>query len=98
MGIDVFFSRAKAIEAGMPVRETIRGNEHEINKAKEYDDPSYLQWLNKSIKVITVPGTEFHLEDGGADEYIVVRANPWGRVHGPLTQWLEANNIEYGEF
>lgn len=98
MGLDIAFNRAAAIAAGMELVKALNGTDEEITRAKEIGgDDDYVKYLERKDEFIKVPGTEMLVHNGGVDA-IVVRANKWGRVYGPLTTWLKANNIEWSEF
>lgn len=93
MGLDVAFDRQQAIAAGMEF-ETIPND----GTYSEGDDPDYIAWCKASTDCIKIPGTELYASDDGFEDHIAVRANKWGRIYEPLTDWLKANNIEWSEF
>ena len=51
----------------------------------------------KFTTLVQVPGMDWWVEDTGASEQIMVRANKWGRTYEPLTEWLKAHGIEWVE-
>lgn len=102
MGLDISFNRKAAVAAGLVISKDCNGDAATIAFAKSDPDcdPAYLAWLQREDEFIEVPNAGlFVSSDGFPDsEYLVVRANKWGRVYAPLTQWLQANNITWGEY
>ena len=99
MGLDLAFNRETAQKAGIVITQERRGSDDEITYALESGvDKEYLAWLSSLVTYISIPGTNMSVEDCGSSDDIVVRANKWGRVYEPLTNWLKANNIEWSEF
>lgn len=97
MGLDLCFNRQKAVDAGLILTKEVRGTPEEIYAASLYaTDIGYYEWLKEEAESFRVPGTDIHVETSG-DENLLVRANTWGRVYKPLTDWLKANNIEWSE-
>lgn len=105
MGMDVAFNRGQALAAGLVTRTERRGTDQQIRMAKhviergdvDQPDQDYLDYLEEITTDIQVPDAGHWVEDDGAGEHIVVRANKWGRTYAPLTQWLRANNISWTE-
>lgn len=99
MGLDIAFDRAAALAAGLQTSRARNGTDIDIAEAKAAeDDPAYIEYLEREEEHIHVPYTGKHVTNDGVDPHIVVRANKWGQVYGPLTTWLKANNIEWSEF
>lgn len=99
MGLDLSINRIAAIEAGLQLSIQRNGTDVSIQVAKEHnDDPDFIKWLETYIEVVHIPGTVLIVENTGTGDDIVIRANQWGRVYGPMTEWLKANNITWGEF
>ena len=102
MGLNISFNRQTASNAGLKFKTMCNGSDEDIafhsNLDNENADPEFLEWLESESVCIRVPYTEFYVEDGGDEENIVVRANKWGRVYEPLTNWLKLNNIPWDEF
>ena len=98
MGLDISFNREKAIAAGLVLSQMANGTEDSIAEAQsQHDDTGYLEWLMRIEEVVHVPGTNMVTTNDGVDA-IVIRANKWGSIYGPMTTWLKANNIEWTEF
>lgn len=99
MGLDVAFDRAQAIEAGLEVFVDTHGTHEDIAHAEQdpHGDPDYLAWLKEESEYIRVPGIELVTHTDSGDR-IIVRANKWGQVYGPLTTWLTTHNINWEEF
>lgn len=98
MGLDVSFNREQAVAAGLKVFTDTNGDPKDIARARAAnDDPDYLAWLQREEEFICIPGTERVVHTDSGDR-IIVRANKWGYVYEPLTNWLKANNIEWDEF
>lgn len=101
MGLDLCFNRAAAITAGLQLFMERNGTDESIAIAEEDNDPvdaEYLAWLKAESEIFKVPGTELHVTNDGVGDNICIRANKWGRVYAPMTEWLKANNITWGEF
>ena len=97
MGLDIAFNREKAIAAGLQLSKMANGTEDSIAAAQECEDADYLAWLQREEEVVHVPGTNMVTTNDGVSA-IVIRANKWGSIYGPMTTWLKANNIEWTEF
>ena len=82
MGLDVSFERRAAIKAGLKI---------EIS----WDDIT-----NDEEELVAIPDCDHYVANGAADgsDFIIVRANKWGRSYEPLTNWLTANGISWDEF
>lgn len=100
MGLDIAFDRKKAVAAGISMKMIPNGDAESIARAEadECPDPDYIAWLKAEELCVQVPGMEGWVSDDGVGTEIVVRANKWGQVYGPLTAWLRANNIQWDEF
>jgi hypothetical protein len=101
MGLDVAFSRQRALEAGMTLTVSTRGRPEEIKKAEadKLTDPDYLEYLRQEAELVNIPNTVLIADNNsGSRDHIIVRANKWGRIYTPLTVWLAANGIEWSEF
>lgn len=100
MGLDISFNREQAIAAGLQLNMLARSTEEEIAEALQgpyAEDKDYIQYLQRVEEVVHIPGTEYVAENGGVDT-IVIRANKWGSIYGPITSWLRSHNIEWSEF
>jgi hypothetical protein len=106
MGLDISFSKAKALEAGMVLEIKRRGSLRDIAELKALPvterDPEYLKYLLSPASVATIfcgisRGSKSFEIDGYADETLFVRANKWGNLYAPLTEWLIANHITWDE-
>jgi hypothetical protein len=98
VGLDIAFNREAAIKAGLILHKVINGTDLEIASAKvRNDSQDYIDYLQQEVELVHVPGTNMHTYNGGIDD-IVIRANQWGSVYGPMTTWLQANNITWTEF
>lgn len=106
MGLDISFSKAKAIEAGMVLTIERRGTDSEIAEYKAStasdDDPDYLKYLVGSYVHARIflgigLGNKSFEVDGYANDTLFVRANKWGNLYAPLTAWLSANQISWIE-
>ena len=99
MGLDISFNRTAAIAAGLQLTVETNGTKAEIFQAKQVnEDAEYITWLESEGEVIAIPGTELFTANDGVGDHISIRANKWGRVYEPMTNWLKANNITWGEF
>jgi hypothetical protein len=95
MGLDIAFNRAQALAAGL---ETVTEPRDPDAAQKYKDDSDAFAFWSEICTYIKVPATDLLASDDGAGEHIVVRANHWGRVYQPLTDWLKANGIDWEEF
>ena len=103
MGLDISFNRAAADAAGIETTTLRNGDNDQIIdvligrliNGGIFEGDDYLAWLLEEQLCIRVAGTGW-VSDGGVDEY-VVRANKWGCVYGPLTEWLSLNGIKWDE-
>lgn len=100
MGLDIAFDRKKAVSAGIVMKMIPNGDAESIARAEadECPDPDYIAWLKAEEPCIQVPGMTGWVSDGGGKDDFIVRANRWGFVYGPLTDWLRANDIQWDEF
>lgn len=104
MGLDVSFNKELAINAGLITTIMTNGTAEEIEQAKldpDCVDHYYIAWLEQEHLHIQVPGCEPVIYVDATDDCdgnLIVRANKWGRVYGPLTEWLLENKIEWMEF
>ena len=107
MGRDISFNRKQALAAGLKVKTIRNGSDEDIaiEEFSEHCDPEYLAWLKREDEVIEIPDANPDLcniryTDSGSSpdhEYFCIRANKWGTIYEPLTNWLKANNIEWSE-
>ena len=99
MGLDLYFDRKAAIDAGLKVFIERNGTDTSIAVAEAHnEDPEYIAWLKAESEVIAIPDTGMHVSNDGIDDRIAIRANKWGRVYEPMTNWLKTNNITWGEY
>lgn len=85
MGLDVSFSTKEALAKGLEIRVG-------------YNDWSSIGEKDELCNVLHVPGTDITVDASVYVDNICVRANKWGRVYAPLTEWLKANDIPWSEF
>lgn len=105
MGLDIAFSRSKAVAAGIKLTKSCNGTAAQIREAiamagesDGYMDHSYVDYLSRENTLIEVPYSDHYVQDDGTKAEIVVRANRWGSTYAPLTQWLKENDITWTEF
>lgn len=98
MGLDVAFNRQQALNAGLKLVNESNGTSEQIAEAMLEGDNQYANWLAQTTEYIVCPENEYLVANGGVDGMIVVRANKWGQIYAPLTNWLIANNIQWSEF
>lgn len=102
MGLDIIFDAGKAIDAGMEIR--VGYNDYRALSADGYPDCEKVEMCH----YFTLPGMEENGESFNAEIWLTnfqhsgnlcgsVRANPWGRVYGPLTSWLSEKGIDWSE-
>ena len=98
MGMDLYFNKAAAIKAGLEFfTAEPRGTAQEIVEAEMRGDTDYLEYLREQPDVIKVPDTSFYVEVTLLEDNMAVRANPWGPVYTPLTQFLKEHDITWVE-
>ena len=100
MGLDISFNRTAAIAAGIKLSVLRNGSDSDIaiEEANPDKDPEYIQWLKAESECMEVPGLGTFVTNDGIGDNITIRANKWGRVYAPMTNWLKANNITWGEY
>lgn len=100
MGLDIAFNRDLAIKAGIIITQERNGTDREIAAAKAdpHEDTDYIAYLERESDVVHVPGTIFYVRACGKPDMVIVRANQWGVIYGPMTTWLKTNNITWTEF
>ena len=107
MGLDISFSKDKALEAGLILQIERRGSLESIaeyhNLPLEEQDPEHLKWLLSPETVATVNngisgGMKTFYVDDYMNDNLVIRANKWGNNYAPLTLWLTTHNITWDEF
>ena len=99
MGLDLSFNKQQALAAGLIITLETNGNQDMIEAAIiNNDDPDYIQWLKSDVYVMHVPTTDIKVDISIGYGLIIVRANKWGRVYEPLTDWLKAKNINWEEY
>lgn len=99
MGLDIGFNKAAAVEAGMTFFNSRNGSAQEIEDAVDRGcDEGFINWLREAVVVINVPNAPLSVVVSEYDGKWSCRANQWGRVYDPLTQWLKANKIQWSEF
>ena len=98
MGMDLYFNKQQAIDAGLKFSITEpRGSAQEIQDAECTGDASYVEFLRQCPEVLKVPNAEHYVEVVVLEDNIAVRANPWGPTYAPLTRFLEQHNIPWVE-
>ena len=108
MGLDISFNRKQALQAGLKIKTIRNGSDEDIaiEEFSEHCDPEYLAWLKREDEVIEIPdaalnswGQPRYTDSGSSPdhEHFSIRANKWGTIYEPLTNWLKANNIEWSE-
>ena len=100
MGMDINFNKELADAAGIEYTTIRNGSDEDILKASTSEDTrdGYLTWLQEELLCIKVPVTGTYVNIGVFDGMITLRANKWGHVYKPLTQWLKENDIRWNEF
>jgi len=88
VGLDISFSREKAIKAGIILEAEYDRDYKEIVEVVKLPEP--------------YGDAAWRINDGFVRgepcEKIAVRANMWGVFYAPLTKWLDDNQIEWEEF
>ena len=112
MGLDIYFNKNNAIEAGLVLHHSRNGSDESIFRQaiammfacsvpKCEQELDYLNWLFEKRSAFNVPNANHAVcadVIGVADEeYLSVRANKWGQTYAPLTAWLRENNINWYE-
>lgn len=98
MGLDIAFNKAAALAAGIQTSAVRNGTDEDIAQAKaEGADAGYVEWLAEVVEVIHVPDTDLQVHAYSSAEDFFVRANKWGMVYAPLTQWLKSHGIAWSE-
>lgn len=98
MGLDLQFNRTAALAAGLQLSVLRNGSDACIFMAKQDNEaPEYIAWLETYSECVEVPDLGVFVTNDGWDDTISIRANQWGRVYAPMTNWLKANNIEWSE-
>ena len=103
MGLDVSFSKEKAVAAGLHLYiGEPNGDAMEIRNAKDRGSYDFANWLEARPLLLYVPTAAHTVEyneyvDDDSNTSLFVRANRWGNTYYPLTNWLIANNIEWDE-
>lgn len=99
MGLDIAFNKQAALAAGLVLHKDVNGEPESIESALADPDadPDYVAWLQEEIDVLSVPDTNLLVRAYVDDDDISIRANKWGYVYAPMTQWLKAHNIEWAE-
>jgi hypothetical protein len=105
MGLDIKFNLELAKQAGLTVSTEVIGTDEEILAADTMftGEPTnankeHLEWL-KSIEIYgRLPNypSAFDVDDS-VEGYAIVRANKWGNLYAPLTEFLKNNNITWEE-
>jgi 2,4-dienoyl-CoA reductase-like NADH-dependent reductase (Old Yellow Enzyme family) len=99
MGLDISFNRKKAEEAGLVITTGTNGTENDRAAAVlSDDDQGYIAWLHESVETVHVPNTQYSVvaETFHSGE-VAIRANKWGRVYKPMTDWLRTHKINWEE-
>ena len=97
MGLDLYFNKQKAIDAGLIITEEPNGTPEEIAEHQE-QDPGYAGWLAQTSEIVQVPNADHCVCACTSGDELSIRANHWGPTYAPLTTWLKQNNIEWGEY
>lgn len=102
MGLDIYFSKAKALAAGLVITEETNGTPEDIARASEDCPPfsvdqDYIKWLSEKSSVTQVPGTDYLVNVDVMEDGLAIRANRWGTTYAPLTAWLTKHGIEWSE-
>ena len=91
MGLDISFSLEKALEAGLETKV-------DLCDYRDMGEPEQTVEL-----LLKVPNSGYWVgmftcaqQDG--EVAVSVRANKWGETYGPLTSWLQSNNIAWEEY
>ena len=100
MCLDIAFSRSLALAAGATLTKHREGTDEQIANAK-LDipvDTFYVQYLESVNEYFQFPNYPYIISNSGTDNSIIIRANKWGSLYKPLTEWLINNNITWSEF
>ena len=107
MGLDITFNLRKAQKAGLVMTTNRRFTEAEIEEAKSFlkepltgQDLEYLEWMKGEETVGQLDDCVYPFvidvwTTGGGIEMGTVRANEWGNLHKPLTEFLGNADIPY---
>lgn len=100
MGLDISFDKHKAQQAGLEIDYEPNGSAAEIAAAKPGKDAgwfeiSHYEWLQEAVQVAHFAGLVVPVDEVGTS--LVIRANKWGSVYAPLTQWLRSKGIPWSE-
>lgn len=98
MGLDISFNKEAAVKAGLVLEEGQRGTEEAVERTRKAGDKDYLGFLTETCTFMTIPDYDYCTEASVFEERVIVRANKWGRLYGPLTAFLKANDIPWEEF
>lgn len=104
MGLDISFNKEQAVKAGMELRTKRVGTNSQIAKARELGD-GHSDYLNHLLEDVTLARISEYVylfavtEGTDQDDNIILfaRANKWGNLYVPLTDFLHSNNIEWDE-
>jgi asparagine synthetase A len=77
MGLDIAFSKEKALKAGLEIFNQPNGTPEEIDGARH--DPDYQDWLSQTSAVFHVPNADHLVCVDVGDKDLIVRANKWGK-------------------
>jgi hypothetical protein len=97
MGLDIMFNKEKALLAGLQLTTTTNGMPEDIAQARAEGDNNHAEWLAEEIQLTQLPGTDLNVIVNEFDHDYSIRANPWGRVYAPLTDWLRSHDIPWIE-
>ena len=97
MGLDIAFSKERALKAGLEIFHHPNGSPEEIAGALLAGDLEHHEWLSQSSAVFRVPHANHLVCVSVGDQDLIVRANKWGCTYAPLTQWLSEHGITWSE-
>jgi hypothetical protein len=104
MGLDIKFNLSEVVRAGMAIHTETNGSltERKIAQQQYAEEPCeanqrYIDWLKEFSMIGSIPN---HIHSFGVDvaeNNVYVRANKWGSLYEPLTDFLMANDILWDE-
>ncbi len=102
MGLDISFNKEQAVKAGMSLSTERVGTDAQIASAEGNGDIAYLGYLlgEETLAHISEYVNFFTVSEGtDQDDTIILfaRANKWGNLYKPLTNFLTKHGIEWDE-
>jgi hypothetical protein len=107
MGLDIKFNLSEVVRAGMAIHAEVNGTlaERKIAEQQYAEEPCeanqrYIDWLKEFSMIGNIPNYihSFSIDITDAPNgNAYVRANKWGSLYEPLTDFLMANDILWDE-